>query len=574
MEKVRGKVVLFILMTVSLNVWGQGPCLILLSPLSDPIAQLMEWEVTNNQIQWREKSGFIQIRAAVVPSSHVSILQSQGAPAFLIESVSGAEILAPQHPYNTSPAVPFFSGKPTTSVAGHMSASRSVYFFNPDHRLYSAKTPTDHPHQSVTQPLKADLHLDAVTTIRRSDHIHAVDSLFGPPPGLILLPDSISLMDKSNENAWILRDLSRLQDGHYYLPAFSIPYVGRRIATKFGEDFSLFWAKHYAEASGRAKALLLTRYGLQMVTPNAQNFLIQLDRDLRPTGVIVIRDLGDTIFSSTVSWKLGFGRQLTLESRTGLHMIADMRPAWKGYGDFQMDSPEAGVSEVTSNIWLRAHMKGYINQINNSLQIPPQVGAGLSDDRSRMDAIERCVIDDCNHSFFKSFRDRKWLGRLIVRAQTDVLVRNALLDYFTTDLESRSQIASLIGNTHLLPAVRADLVFKSPVVSLKPKPNLMNLSAANIQTVNAVRAGRRPHLAADKILMDSDRPLSISLAIAIADVLSSQSQRGQRSDRSVFTASYLSTRTHLSVADELLLRGAIEIDPENDELIETLTLHN
>ena len=57
--------------------------------------------------------------------------------------------------------------------------------------------------------------------------------------------------------------------------------------------FDSFWGRHYAEAVGRAKATLLVRYGLQYETPNPQNVLMQLDAELRPTGAIVLRDLGD-----------------------------------------------------------------------------------------------------------------------------------------------------------------------------------------------------------------------------------------------------------------------------------------
>jgi hypothetical protein len=41
-------------------------------------------------------------------------------------------------------------------------------------------------------------------------------------------------------------------------------------------------------------ARLLARYGLWYETPNPQNVVVQLDRELRPTGVLVFRDLGDT----------------------------------------------------------------------------------------------------------------------------------------------------------------------------------------------------------------------------------------------------------------------------------------
>ena len=143
------------------------------------------------------------------------------------------------------------------------------------------------------QPEKTKLREEAEDALRWTALFERVDAEIGPDPSLLLLREVIAVMVPGSESGFLVRDLTPLQDGNFYLPALSLPWWGRQIASLHGADFETFWGACYAEAIGRAKAKLLTRYGLQYDTPNPQNLLIQLARDLRPTGVIALRDLGD-----------------------------------------------------------------------------------------------------------------------------------------------------------------------------------------------------------------------------------------------------------------------------------------
>jgi hypothetical protein len=109
-----------------------------------------------------------------------------------------------------------------------------------------------------------------------------------------MVREVVALVARGSETACLVRDLRLFQDGHHYLPALSLPWVGRQIARRHAEPFAEFWGRHYAEAVGRAKAQIFARYGLWYETPNPQNVVVQLDAELRPTGVLVFRDLGDT----------------------------------------------------------------------------------------------------------------------------------------------------------------------------------------------------------------------------------------------------------------------------------------
>ena len=119
------------------------------------------------------------------------------------------------------------------------------------------------------------------------DLMARVDGMLGADPHLHVVKEVFGVLVPRSETAFLVRDLRGFQDGHYYLPALSIPWVGRQIARARDERFESFWGRHYAEAVGRAKARFFVRYGLQFETPNPQNVLVQLDARLRPTGTIV-----------------------------------------------------------------------------------------------------------------------------------------------------------------------------------------------------------------------------------------------------------------------------------------------
>lgn len=98
----------------------------------------------------------------------------------------------------------------------------------------------------------------------------------------------------SVEDGFLVRSLQALtRDGHYYLPAFALldEKVGREIARRNGsDDPAAFWRKHFLEPFARGAADLRAYTGAQHTSPHSQNLLVELDRDLRPTGKVVLRD--------------------------------------------------------------------------------------------------------------------------------------------------------------------------------------------------------------------------------------------------------------------------------------------
>ena len=45
---------------------------------------------------------------------------------------------------------------------------------------------------------------------------------------------TIAVSVPGSESAFLVRDLTPMQDGNFYLPALSLPWVGRQIASRHG----------------------------------------------------------------------------------------------------------------------------------------------------------------------------------------------------------------------------------------------------------------------------------------------------------------------------------------------------
>lgn len=136
-------------------------------------------------------------------------------------------------------------------------------------------------------------------------------------PCMVILPEIMGVMENSSffpdgtdhgrkkGDGFLVRDLSSLDPRRIYIPALSIPFLDKNL--KVLKDrfecfpkikWQNFWKVNYAELLGWAKALLLIRYGLQLETPNAQNFLLEFEPTggaPKPTGRIFIRDIGDAL---------------------------------------------------------------------------------------------------------------------------------------------------------------------------------------------------------------------------------------------------------------------------------------
>jgi hypothetical protein len=125
-------------------------------------------------------------------------------------------------------------------------------------------------------------------------------------------------IDGGANDGFQLRDLSQMNIKNKYFPPISIPYTGTATSENNPVDFVnralgwsallstagdldhawiQHWSHNFAAKMGRTKAILHLCYGLQCLTPNSQNFLIEYSRDaentMKPTGRIFLRDVVD-----------------------------------------------------------------------------------------------------------------------------------------------------------------------------------------------------------------------------------------------------------------------------------------
>ncbi|MBF0299055.1 MAG: hypothetical protein HQK51_10070, partial [Oligoflexia bacterium] len=345
------------------------------------------------------------------------------------------KVFFPLHPFTQSSDIPWYEkhlenkGKsrldPTIklkSLPVKLTASRTLYHSVDAQTALGIKTGTDyildkndHNFQKVFhhQPNKLDLSEEVMVSKDRDEYLKSVNDKVGPDSDLIFLKEVASAQVKDWKdiffshkhfgNGFILRDITPLTDGNYYVPAFSIPYIGHNIAQINGEDFNQFWGKHFAKNLGRIKAKLLLRYGLQMETPNTQNMLIQLDaKTLKPTGKMVLRDMSDTQFVSPVAKALDPSNEEQWIEKDLQHKVKNISPFWYN-SSWRLDSPisDSAISKTVINQWEEEHSKGYLEEINSALNIniKPLDLTALKTQKKELYSFLESVFDDNQHRF-------------------------------------------------------------------------------------------------------------------------------------------------------------------------------
>ena len=350
-------------------------------PNPNPIEQLLLWEEKDNISMFQQPTNFITIGTTPVDLSAVNIQRSDDAPLTITNRfLRKGQVHWPQHPLNQSPKAPYFGATPTGGIKSRYTASRSLVIWNGKKSdVFSFKMPTNRPHvnSGETQEAKVSLEDDIKSAIVRTNYVEGIDEDIGEDPDLILLKEVLTVADKKTGNGFVVRDMRALQDGSYYLPAFSIPYGGRDIAkangAKDNAEFEEFWRVHYAELLGRAKAKLLLRYGMQMETPNAQNMLLQLDRNLKPTGRLVFRDLSDSMLVGPVAQAIhgeaGYAAVRAMENKID-YPIDQRLSLMTGNSMWRLD--EAGPLSVSKDgirLFHKAHDRAYVEEIERALKL-------------------------------------------------------------------------------------------------------------------------------------------------------------------------------------------------------------
>ncbi|MBS1971816.1 MAG: hypothetical protein JSU04_16000 [Bdellovibrionales bacterium] len=190
---------------------------------------------------------------------------------------------------------------------GYQTASRSYIVEDPGKKIqFSIKSSTNKTGgwwADKKQPVG-----EAIDSRLNADFLHDIQARL-PFKNIIVMDEPAIFKLPGIDQAVVLRDLVDLNTkaDRIYVPGFSVLHdeTGRMIAAKNGSnDPYEFWTEHYIKATGRALGELAARTGMQFDSPHSQNFLVELDANLKPTGRIVIRDLADLYIDKTIMKEL------------------------------------------------------------------------------------------------------------------------------------------------------------------------------------------------------------------------------------------------------------------------------
>lgn len=184
---------------------------------------------------------------------------------------------------------------PHQYFTGYLTSSRSLIVVDPaTGATFSAKASTNNT-GGIWKDKKQEFD-DAIQARRSSDMVSDVQrkTKFNH---MILLEEPGMLGIEGVDQAVLIRSLGDLPKSEtYFLPGFSALHdqTGREIALLNGsQDPAAFWNENYNKPLARAYAELSAHFGLTYDSPHSQNFLIELDQNMKPTGRIVFRDFVD-----------------------------------------------------------------------------------------------------------------------------------------------------------------------------------------------------------------------------------------------------------------------------------------
>jgi hypothetical protein len=173
---------------------------------------------------------------------------------------------------------------------------------------------------------------------------------------------------KATGQGYILRDLSPIQNSEdIFLPGFSIPYAGRKIAELAGQDPESYWAENFARPLGACKAKILLRYGLQMITPNSQNFILQIDSTNFRTKRIIFRDVADSWFIKPVAKLMTRVKPPFRQEYARSRVVYPFLHPFSSNSSWRFDEGPTPFSWTTVQEWNKVQIESYLATFNREL---------------------------------------------------------------------------------------------------------------------------------------------------------------------------------------------------------------
>lgn len=179
----------------------------------------------------------------------------------------------------------------------------------------------------------------------------------------IFMDEPAILGIKEIDQAVVIRDLNEIKRPDrikYYLPGFSALHekIGKEIAAKNGSsDPYEFWTENYVKVAGRALGELAARTGLQFDSPHSQNFLIELNHKMQPTGKLVIRDMADLYVDKSYIKAIEGEHSKILEHFTQKGNLLNSISA--GFGPLHGNKKPSWVSETRYSAWNKIFFESF-----------------------------------------------------------------------------------------------------------------------------------------------------------------------------------------------------------------------
>jgi len=191
----------------------------------------------------------------------------------------------------------------------YQTASRSYLVVDPNSGAqFSVKVSTDRTGGAWKD--KKQTFDDARQIRLMDDYVSDVFAKY-PPQYFVYMNEPAVFGLESIDQGMIIRSLNELPQagaGKFYAPGFAVLHdkTGAEIARMNGsDDPAAYWEEHYNMPLARALAELAARTGVTYDSPHSQNFLVEFDQNMKPTGRIVLRDLGDVYVNREFTEAMG-----------------------------------------------------------------------------------------------------------------------------------------------------------------------------------------------------------------------------------------------------------------------------
>lgn len=190
---------------------------------------------------------------------------------------------------------------------------------------------------------------------------------------LRIIKEPLSFTIAGVDQAIIVRQYDHFSDpqqSRLLIPAFSATdsEEGRVLAERNGsKDPASFWKFHLIQPLGNSLAELVTHSGVIYNSPHGQNFMIELDANYRPTGLIYAKDYADANIQTEIMSARGgdaivqlYGTFTNNVSYDGSVVYASANPLYSG----SIKQP-VWLADVAP--WKEAFIESFTSQFNRTL---------------------------------------------------------------------------------------------------------------------------------------------------------------------------------------------------------------